>query len=81
MQEEIKIQISSPLFGGYFVLLPEIVIKEMTNENIVEYITQNLYSLLISNNLEELLLLAKQKNWHIHDERIKSNGIIYVCSC
>ena len=81
MEEKTKIQLSSQLFGGYFLYLPLIIINDMTKENIVDYITDNLYSLLKSNNLEELLLLSKQANWHIHDDLIKSDGIIYVCGC
>ena len=79
--EKIKIQLSAPLFWGYNLFLPKEVLNEMSRENIVNYITSNLYSLLQSNNLEILLEKSKEMNWHIHDDIIKSDGVIYVCSC
>tara|TARA_Y100000389_G_C17459578_1_gene520687 strand:- start:2748 stop:3002 length:255 start_codon:yes stop_codon:yes gene_type:complete len=78
--EQIKIQLSAPLFSGYSIFLPKEVINQMNKENIIDYVTSNLNSLLKSNNLEILLEKSENMNWHIHDELIKSDGVIYVCS-
>jgi hypothetical protein len=79
--EQIKIQLSAPFFYGYNLFLPKEVLNQMSRENIVNYIISNLYSLIESNNLEFLLEKYKEMNWHIHDDIIKSDGVIYVCSC
>jgi|TARA_B110000259_G_scaffold188246_1_gene245908 hypothetical protein len=79
--ERIKIQLSAPFFSGYNLSLTKEIIDDMSINNIIDFITTNLYSLLESNNLEELLQKAKNMKWHIHDDLIKKDGIIYVCDC
>ena len=78
--EQVKIQLSDALFGGFNVFLPNESIQRISRESIVEYIISQLLSILKNYHLEYLFEKAKQGKWHIHDELIKSDGIIYVCN-
>jgi folate-binding Fe-S cluster repair protein YgfZ len=77
-------QISAELFWGYNINVnPNNFIN---NEEIIEYLQNDLYLFLDSKNLQDLIKEAKKMKLHIHINKFELNNfsnleIVYVCDC
>lgn len=77
----ITIQVSAPYYWGFRCLLDINEIKQMSDEEITNYVKKEMEIFFKSNNLLDLYDGVKQLKLHIHDKNIYENNILYICSC